>query len=241
MSVDLGDELGHEPRLPDPGRADHRHQPALTPSALRRQLVSQKRRARASCPTSGVSQPAGERGGTGDRTPAHAMPRPAAPCPSPPPARRGSSRDGVADEPLRRLADQNLAGRGRLLQPLRGVDRVAGGERRRASPVDHLAGVDRRSGSASRAPARARARRSAAPRPRISSAARTARSASSSCARGRPKTAITASPMNFSTVPPWRSTAVRISSYHRPGARAAARGRGARRAWSSRPGRRRGR
>ena len=32
--------------------------------------------------------------------------------------------------------------------------------------------------------------------------ARTARSASSSCATGAPKTAITASPMNFSTVPP---------------------------------------
>ena len=35
-----------------------------------------------------------------------------------------------------------------------------------------------------------------------SSAARTARSASSSCATGAPQTAITASPMNFSTVPP---------------------------------------
>ena len=32
--------------------------------------------------------------------------------------------------------------------------------------------------------------------------ARTARSASSSCATGAPNTAITASPMNFSTVPP---------------------------------------
>ena len=35
--------------------------------------------------------------------------------------------------------------------------------------------------------------------------ARTARSASSSCATGAPNTAITASPMNFSTVPPKRS------------------------------------
>ena len=35
-----------------------------------------------------------------------------------------------------------------------------------------------------------------------SSAARTARSASSSVATGAPHTAITASPMNFSTVPP---------------------------------------
>jgi hypothetical protein len=35
-----------------------------------------------------------------------------------------------------------------------------------------------------------------------SSPARTARSASSSCATGTPQTAITASPMNFSIVPP---------------------------------------
>ena len=34
------------------------------------------------------------------------------------------------------------------------------------------------------------------------SAARTARSGSSSCDWGTPNTAITASPMNFSTVPP---------------------------------------
>ena len=47
---------------------------------------------------------------------------------------------------------------------------------------------------------------------RISTAARTARRASSSCARGSPNTAITASPMNFSTVPPWRSTTTLISS-----------------------------
>ena len=47
---------------------------------------------------------------------------------------------------------------------------------------------------------------------RISAAARTARSASSSCTTGTPKTAMTASPMNFSTVPPWASIAARISS-----------------------------
>ena len=37
---------------------------------------------------------------------------------------------------------------------------------------------------------------------RIAIAARTARSASSSCTTGAPNTATTASPMNFSTVPP---------------------------------------
>ena len=46
-------------------------------------------------------------------------------------------------------------------------------------------------------------------------AARTARSASSSCSSGTPKTAITASPMNFSTVPPWRSSTVAHLSKYR--------------------------
>jgi len=47
---------------------------------------------------------------------------------------------------------------------------------------------------------------------RISTAARQARSASSSRTTGTPNTATTASPMNFSTVPPCRSTIVRIRS-----------------------------
>ncbi len=47
---------------------------------------------------------------------------------------------------------------------------------------------------------------------RISIAARQARNASSSCTRGMPNTAITASPMNFSTVPPCDSTIAFIRS-----------------------------
>ena len=44
-----------------------------------------------------------------------------------------------------------------------------------------------------------------------SSAARTARSASPSVATGVPHTAITASPMNFSTTPPYRMITVRAT------------------------------
>jgi hypothetical protein len=44
---------------------------------------------------------------------------------------------------------------------------------------------------------------------RIASAARTARSGSSSWEAGAPNSAITASPMNFSTVPPNRTSSVR--------------------------------
>jgi hypothetical protein len=47
---------------------------------------------------------------------------------------------------------------------------------------------------------------------RISAAARTARTASSSWSCGTPNTAMISSPMNFSIVPPWRSTTRRISS-----------------------------
>ena len=48
-----------------------------------------------------------------------------------------------------------------------------------------------------------------------SSAARTARSASPSVAAGAPHTAITASPMNFSTTPPYRPITVRATAKYR--------------------------
>ena len=51
--------------------------------------------------------------------------------------------------------------------------------------------------------------------PCMPAAARTARRASSSCSRGRPKTAMTASPMNFSTTPPCRSSSARMVSKYR--------------------------
>ena len=68
-----------------------------------------------------------------------------------------------------------------------------------------------------RAPRAGSARRSRrrASRSWTSSPARTARRASSSWAAGTPKTAHTASPMNFSTRPPWRSTASRASAKYR--------------------------
>ena len=50
---------------------------------------------------------------------------------------------------------------------------------------------------------------------RMSAAARTALSASSSWTWGTPKTAMTASPMNFSTVPPWRSIAACMAAKKR--------------------------
>ncbi len=67
------------------------------------------------------------------------------------------------------------------------------------SPLFTPSRIGRRSPSAGSARTRSRSSRAAA----------SARSASSPCAVGRPKTAIKASPMNFSIVPPWLSTTSR--------------------------------
>ena len=108
---------------------------------------------------------------------------------------------GGLGRPLRRVADEDAARLGDRLDPRGGVHEVAG----------HHALADRADRD------RGLAREDAGPRPQVgdptswprastaaarSSAARTARSASSSLATGAPHTAITASPMNFSTVPP---------------------------------------
>ena len=98
---------------------------------------------------------------------------------------------------LGRLADEDRAGRRDRLEPRRRVDQVAGDHAlvERAEGHGRLAGQDARAGLDLRPEAAARRRRARAP-------ARTARSASSSWATGAPQTAMTASPMNFSTVPP---------------------------------------
>ena len=143
--------------------------------------------------------PARERGYVVDAARAGGRPGPARSCPS---AR-------AARPPLRGRASRT---RRSVAAPIRISPAAAACSSRAAtltaSPVasvspragDDLAGVD--------ADAHLRAR---APRPpsRISTAARTARSASSSWTCGIPKTAIAASPTNFSTVPPWRSRIAR--------------------------------
>ncbi len=105
---------------------------------------------------------------------------------------RGSPRDVI---------DEHRAGRRDRLQSRRRVDGVAqhhplalGADLDRGVPVSTPART-RRSGIPTSSPSSVTARVS-------DRAARTARSASSSRAIGVPQTAITASPMNFSTVPP---------------------------------------
>ena len=97
------------------------------------------------------------------------------------------------------LADEHRARRRHRLQRAR---RCSRGRRRpcpgrRAERHGGLPGED-----AARARLRSRVGAEGRTASTSSSAARTARSASSSCATGAPQTAMTASPMNFSMVPP---------------------------------------
>ena len=129
---------------------------------------------------------------------------------------------------VHRVADEAVGGSrragsrpgcGRLLEARRDVDGVAGHERlaRRRVAGHDLAGVDARAQADVHAVVAEHVRVDAPRAPRSSSlAARTARRASSSWMVGTPKTAMTASPMNFSTVPPWRSMISRAAAKVRP-------------------------
>ena len=131
------------------------------------------------------------------------------------PRRTTEPRGSVDSRPraarTRRAVEEDLAGSSQRLDAGGGRDRLAGqaqvaiGGRRRGRRHD-LAGGEpdadlERLGARRRCPG--------APE-RIARAARAARTASSSWACGQPKTAKTASPMNFSRVPPSRSMASAI-------------------------------
>ena len=190
-------ELPRKPRLPHAGHRDDREQvrTALVGGRVEELLLA--RRSSRSRPTNGASRPAAR----------------------PPPFRAATTRSArqsaigsllpfscvlagthVRDRgfgrALRRFSDEHAPGLRLGLDARSGVDEIAG---------DHALpfGADRDGSLPVSTPARAlsAASRSGTPATR-SSAARTARSASSSCATGAPHTAMTASPMNFSTVPP---------------------------------------
>ena len=198
--------------FPTPGGAEDREQAArpVGDGALER-LVEQAR-ARARVRRSATSRRRAIPSALGMHGRAAATRAPAPPCPW---RRGGSSRlddDGVAHQPVRALAEQDLAGAARLLEPRGRVHGVAGRDRLLARVAgDDLAGVhadparDRHAVVALELLVERRRAPRASRRPRA-----TARSASSSCTAGMPNTAMTASPMNFSTVPPWRSRIARI-------------------------------
>ena len=124
----------------------------------------------------------------------------------------GLGADSVADEPVRALAEQDLAGRCRLLEAGGDVDGVAVRASVCPSPESTSPVLTPVRASIRTPKSRSSSSFSSPRASRMSAAARTARSASSSCRVGIPNTAMTASPMNFSTVPPWRSIAELIVS-----------------------------
>ena len=125
--------------------------------------------------------------------------------------------DRVLHERVRRRPDQDRPRLRRLLEPLGEVDGVAGDELLAGAVVagDDLARVDPDPAGELDAPRLPSSAFSSARRRCISVAVRTARRASSSCATGTPKTAITSSPRNRSTVPPCCRTISAIDSAYR--------------------------
>ena len=196
QAVDVLQELPGKARLPDARRPDHGHEPA-PPFATRRveQLLQQAE----------LVLPSDERRLQGLR------PVPAATLGHDPnrlPGRNGRGLplehllagrlegDRRARGPLGRLAHQHGPRPGNGLQPRRGVHQVARDHSLAHRPERHR-GLAGQHPSASTEHGTEGVDHSTS-----SSAARTASSASSSRAIGAPQTAITASPMNFSTVPP---------------------------------------
>ena len=123
--------------------------------------------------------------------------------------------DGSSAELVRELADGDAAGRRRGLQPRRRVDGVAGeealaGAGRHVEAHECLAGVDADAHLQGRAVRAASCRSSgldAAADRRAPRARRRPRGPA-----GTPKTPTTASPMNFSTTPPWASITLRAAA-----------------------------
>ena len=197
-------EFPGQPGLADAGLPDDGHEPracARRPVAWKRsftqaQLVGRGPRTAARARRPGRAAAAARRRATARQSGTGAV-LPLSTC-SP----AGSYAMAASVARSRRLAHQDRAGlRHRLQARLAVLTRSPATMPWPSAPtVDRrLAGQHAGAGAGVGTPRPRRARR---PPPTSSRAARTARSASSSWATGAPHTAITASPMNFSTVPP---------------------------------------
>ncbi len=152
VAAGAGEELAEQARLADAGRAEHRHElrPALPPGSLERVLQHGE-----------LVVPPDHRGVEPARDPLVAGDRHQAVGGDPVGLALQLERlhrhdlHGVANEPVRRVADQHLGDRRRLLQARGGVHRVAGDEplTRGDVPGDDLAGVDAGSVLQANAPA----------------------------------------------------------------------------------------
>ncbi len=137
---DRVEQLAREPRLADAGRAVDRDDPARLLAHDLGVLAAEVRELSRPADERRV-EPARDRRRAGDRLDdAPRLDRQALPLGG----HRGHRLElgRVVDEAARRLADQDLVGRRRLLESLRGVDRVARDECRAAVARDDLAAVD---------------------------------------------------------------------------------------------------
>ena len=203
-------QLGQEPALADAGVADDGDQ--LGPGAVagaggggrqRLQLAVAGHQRREAPAGGGRPGPGRERRPRGHRVAG---------------ARRGRAGRAVGDRPLGgppgRLRHQHGPGRGQLLEPGGGSQRLAGDPRATlvaSRPDQHLPGGHRRQHPHRRRPGR-QGSPSLAPGARASRmarAARTARSGSSSRVRGTPNRATVRPPSVSVTTPPWASTSAR--------------------------------
>ena len=139
--ADALEEVGDEARLPDPGRAEQREEPAravgdrilvVAPQPLPLALAADERRLEVPC----------ERRGAADAPRGAGTPRPARDFPFSASGSTALDADGIAHEQSRLGADQCLSCGGRLLEAGCDVDGIAGDERLALSADDDLAGVD---------------------------------------------------------------------------------------------------
>ena len=121
-------QLSRQPGLPDAGAAENREQAPSSPPARRHRRPAAAARPRPRRPTSGESERARDTQRALDdlEQAPRAGHRPSLPLNVERPGRLHP--DGVAHEPSRRVADQDLTGPGRLLEAGRDVHRVAGDE-----------------------------------------------------------------------------------------------------------------
>ncbi len=181
-----GEELRREPRLADARGAEHREQLTGPVVDRLREGVAEPAAAPCSRPTIGVEN---RRSGVARRPRAADTPAPARTCLSASSGSTASTSTADRHERQRPRTDQHLARWRRLLEPCRDVDGVTRREPL-LGPGHDLAGVD----PDPAVDARARGTRRASRPPRGRHAARRPRARPAA-----PKTAITASPMNFST------------------------------------------
>ena len=137
-----GDELARKPGLPDPGRSEHRDEPALVGSQRFGEGSLESGQLVHPADQGGI-EPAGHPGCVpSDRAEpvgAHRIPLAL--------ERQGRQVldvDRVSDKRVGGGTEQHLPSPGRLLEPLRRIDRVAGDQplARHGSAGDHLAGID---------------------------------------------------------------------------------------------------